>query len=320
MILSAILTCTLMSLPQVTLAQNYPAKPVRLIVGFAAGGNNDVPARIVAAKVAEIWGVPLIVENKPGAGGTVGTDFVAKAKADGYTLANCNSATHGVNPAIYKSLPYDAVKDFAPISLIGTAPNVLLVGPSSPIKTLREFITYAKSNPGKVSIGTAGIGSTQHFSMELLQSLTGTDMLHVPYKGGALAIGDLVGGQIPATISGLPTAMTLIKSGKVRAIGITSTKRSPQLPEVPTFAESGVPGYEIVTWTGICAPAGTPKPLVAKIQSDIAKALEMPETKRLLAQQGIDAVSSTPEQISDLIRTEVAKFAKLQKNARIPQE
>ncbi len=298
----------------------YPSKPVRLVVAFAPGGNIDVPARIVAAKVTELWGVPLMVENKPGAGGSVGTDSVAKSAADGYTLAACSSATHAVNPALHRKLPYDSVADFTPISLIGTAPNVLLVPAASPIRTLADFIAQAKASPGKLSLGTAGIGSTQHFSLELLKAMTGTDITHVPYKGGSLALSDLLGGQIPATISGLPTAIGAIKAGKVRALAVTAPRRSPQLPDVPTVAESGLPGYEVVTWTGVCGPAGLPKPLVARLHADIARAVDAPETRRLLAEQGVDAASTTPEQLAALIRSEVARYAKLVKDAGIPQE
>ena len=317
---TSILACILAASTGVAVAQTYPAKPVRLVVSFAPGGNNDVPARLLAAKVSEIWGVQLIVENRAGAGGTIGTSFVAKSAADGYTLANCNSATHGVNPALYRKLPYDAVKDFAPVSLIGTAPNVLLVSPSSPLKTLGEFLAFAKANPGKLSIGTAGVGSTQHFALELLKAMTNTDMVHVPYKGGSLALTDLLGGQLPSTISGLPTALTAIKAGKVRALGTTGEARSPQLQAIPTFAEAGVAGYSMTTWTGVCAPAGTPRAIVSKSHADMVKAMDMPDTKRLLAEQGVDAVSSTPEKFAELIKSEGTKYVKLVKDSGIPQE
>lgn len=318
--LTGLLGCLLLASINTTLAETYPSRTVRLVVSFAPGGNNDIPSRILATKVAGIWKTPIVVDNRAGAGGTIGTAYVAKAAPDGYTLANCNSATHGVNPALYKKLPYNAVTDFSPVSLIATAPNVLLVGPNSPMKTMNDFLAFAKANPGKLSIGTAGVGSTQHFSTELLKSMTGTDIVHVPYKGGSLALSDLMGGQIPAAVSGLPTALTAIKAGKVRALAVTAAIRSPQLPNVPTFAESGVPGYEVVTWTGVCAPAGTPRDVIVKIQENMAKALEMPETKRLLAEQGMDAVSSSPEKLAVLIKTEVEKFTKLVKDAGIPQE
>jgi tripartite-type tricarboxylate transporter receptor subunit TctC len=300
--------------------QNFPSKPVRVIVGFAPGGVVDTPARIVAAKLGEIWGTAVVVENRTGAGGSIAAEIAAKAPADGYTLLICNTASHGVNPSFYKKLPYDPVKDFAAISMIGSTPNVFLVHPSAQTTTVSAFIAYAKANPGKVSIGSAGVGTSQHLSMELFKSMTATNIVHVPYKGGASALTDLLGGQVPAIVSGLTTAMTSIKAGKVRALGVTSAKRYSQLPELPTIAESGVPGFEVTAWTGMCAPAALPKLLVAKLNGDMAKALSMSDTQRRLAEQAIDVAPTTPEQFAEFIKSEVAKWAKVVKEAGITLE
>jgi tripartite-type tricarboxylate transporter receptor subunit TctC len=305
--------------PLSALSQPYPTKPVRLMVGFAPGGVVDVPARIVAAKLGEIWGTPVVVENRTGAGGSIAADVVAKAPADGYTLLIC-ATPHAVNPSFYKKLPYDPIKDFAAISMIGSTPNVLLVHPSAQTTTVGAFIAYAKANPGKVSIGSAGVGTSQHLSMELLKSMTSTDIVHVPYKGGASALADLLGGQLPAIVSGLTTAVTSIKAGKVRALGVTSAKRSPQMPELATIAESGVPGFEVSAWTGLCAPAALPKPLVAKLNADMVKVLSMPDTQRRLVEQGVDVAPTTPEEFSEFLKSEIVKWAKVVKEAGITPE
>ncbi len=300
-----------------TLSQIYPSKPVRVIVGFAAGGNVDIPARIVSTKLSEIWGTPVVVDNRPGAGSNIAAEFVAKAAPDGYTLLMCNAASHGINPSIYRKIPFDPNKDFAPISQIGSTANVLLVHPSLPLTTVGAFISYAKANPGKLSIGSAGVGTSQHMSIELFKSMTGTNLVHVPYKGGAPALADLLGTQIPAMVSGVPTALPSIKAGKVRALGVTTAKRSSQLPELPTIAEAGVPGFEVTSWYGLCAPAGTPKPTIAKLNADVVKALNMPDTQQRLAEQGVDAAPTTPEHFAEFIKSEVAKWPKIVKDAGI---
>ena len=302
------------------LCQSFPTKPVRVIVGFAPGGNVDIPARIVASKLGELWGTSVVVDNRPGAGGSLAAGIVAKAPADGHTLLICNIASHGINPAVYRKLPYDPLKEFTPISQIGTAPNVLVVHPSVQAKTVSELVAYAKANPGKLSIASAGVGTSQHLSIELLKSMTGADIVHVPYKGGAPALSDVIGGQVPGMIAGLPTAIASIRSGKVRALGVTSAMRSPQAPEVPTIAESGVPGFEVTSWHGLCAPAGLPKPLLAKLNADLFQVLSTPETKQRLAEQGVDVAPTTPEQYESQIRSEIAKWAKVVKEAGIAAE
>jgi len=315
--------CSLLTLLTVAPAQAadaFPARPVKLVVAFAPGGNNDVPVRIVAARLGELWGVPVVVDNRPGAGGIVGTASVAKAPADGYTLLNCNSATHGVNPALHKKLPYDVARDFAAVSLIGSAPNVLVVPASSPLRSLQDFLAQAKASPGKLAVGTAGIGSTQHFSLELMKALAGVDIVHLPYKGGAPALADVLGGQVPAAITGLPTALQSIKAGKVRALAMTSAERSRLLPELPTFAEAGLPGYEVSTWTGFCAPAGTPREVVDKLNDDIRKALAAPETRQQLLEAGVEPVSAPSDVFAQRIAAEVVKFTRIANAANITAE
>lgn len=300
--------------------QRYPERPVKVVVAFAPGGNNDVPVRIVTAKLGELWNVGVVVDNRAGAGGVIGSDFVAKAPADGYTLLNCNSATHGVNPAIHKKLPYDAVKNFSAVALIGSAPNVLLVPASSTIKTASEFISYAKANPGKLSVATAGNGSTQHFSLEVLKAMTGADIVHVPYKGGALALGDVMAGQVPAAITGLPTALAAIKAGKVRGLAVTAAGRSRHVPELPTLAEAGLAGFEVTTWTGLCAPAGTPRDVIDQLNADVRRALDSPDTRQRLLDAGVEPTYLPAEQLGGMIASEVARFSKIAASAGIAAE
>ncbi len=302
--------------PLVT-AQSYPSRPVRLVVGFPAGGNVDIPARIVAAKLTEMWGTGVVVDNRSGAGGNIASEFVAKAPPDGYTLLVCNAASHGINPSFYHNISFDAVKDFAAISSIGSTANILLVHPSMPVASVREFLAYAKANPGKINMASAGVGTSQHLALELFKSMTGAKLVHVPYKGGHPALMDLLGGQVPGMFAAVPTSQPVIKAGKVKALGVTSPKRSSRLPEVPTIAESGVPGYAVTSWYGLCAPAAVPKQIVAKVHDDLAKALTMPETHERLAEQGIDVAASSPDEFAAFIRSEVAKWSKVIKEAGI---
>ncbi len=315
-----VLGTALLFFAALALGQAFPTKPVKIVVGFSPGGIVDIPSRIIAQKLGELWGSPVVVENRPGAGGSIAAEITARAPADGYTLLVCNTASHGVNPAFYKKLTYDPVADFAAISMIGSTPSILIVHPSSPIASVNDFIGYAKANPGKLSVATSGVGTSQHLSLELLKSLTAINVIHVPYKGGSPAIADLLGGQVPAMVSGFATALTSVKAGKARALGVTSIRRNSQLPEVPTIAESGVPGFEVVSWTGLCAPAGTPKQVIARINADMIKALALPDTQRRLAEQGIDGAPMTPEQFGDFIRSEVTKWGKVVKEAGITPE
>ena len=292
-------------------AQPFPAKPLRLFVGFSPGGGVDITGRIVAAKLSELWGQAMTVENRLGAGGTLAADAVAKAPADGYTFVVCNAASHGIAPSLYKKLPYDPIRDFTPISLLGITSNVMVVHPSVPATTVAEFIAYAKANPGRISFGSSGIGTSPHLSVELLKSMTGINLVHVPYKGGAQSSTDLLGGQIQLLITNLPEQIGYIKAGKTRALGVSTIKRSPQLPDLPTISEAGVPGFDVTVWYGLCAPAGLPRALVDKVNADVAKAVLSPDTQRRLFDQGVEASRNSPEEFAAFIRAEVTKWAKV---------
>ncbi|MCE9640457.1 MAG: tripartite tricarboxylate transporter substrate binding protein, partial [Betaproteobacteria bacterium] len=234
---------------------NYPTKPIRLIVGYAPGGGTDLASRYVAGALADLWGATVLVDNRPGAGGAVGTEITARAAPDGYTIMLCTIGSHGITPARIK-LPYDHIKDFSFLSTIGSTPNLFMAHPSQPFKNVGDVVTYAKANPGKLSFGSSGVGASPHLSIELLKSMTGINIVHVPYKGAAPALADVMGGQIPLSVGNLPGGpLAAVKSGRVTGVGITSAKRAPRAPEVPTFAEGGVPGYDVSSWYGICAPA-----------------------------------------------------------------
>lgn len=292
-------------------AQPYPTRPVRVIVAFAAGGVADLQTRIIAQKLSELWQTSVVVDNRPGAGGNIAASIAARAQADGYTLLTCNFATHGLNPAAYRKLPYDPLKDFTAISMIGTAPSILAVHPSVPARSVSELIAYAKANPGKLTMGSSGGGTSQYLSIELLKLMTGIDIIYVPYKGGAPALTDLLGGQVQSIVAALPTAIGFLPSGRLRALGVTSAVRSSQVPNVPTIAESGVPGFEVVGWNGLCAPAGAPQSVIAKISADSMKALEQPDTLQRLKEQGTDARPMTPAQFEAFIRAEITKWGKV---------
>ena len=296
-------------------AQNYPARPLRLIVPTAPGGGTDFTGRLVAAKLSETMGQQVVVENRGGGGGSVGADNAAKATPDGYTLLLGSIATHAVNPALYKKLPYDHLKDFASVSLIGTVPNALVVHPSVPVKSMQEFITYAKANPGKINYGSSGVGSPPHLSMELLRSMTGINLVHVPYKGAGPALADLLGGQVQAMCTSLAGLINFVKSGRVRALGVTTAKRNPQLPDVPTIVESGVPGYEVTIWYAVFAPVATPKAIVDKLNAEMVKALNSSEMKERMALQGMDPAPSTPAELTAFVKVETAKWAKAAKDS-----
>jgi len=300
-------------------AQPYPTRPVRMLVPFAAGGTVDIVARLVGAKLAEELGQPFVVENRGGAGGTIATGFVAKAPGDGYTLMTMHQGL-AFNAALYSNLPYDTVQDLAPIAYLGATPNVLVVTDALPVKTLGEFLDYARRNPGRVAYGSGGVGSAGHLSVELLQSLTGARLTHVPYKGSGPALTDLVGGQIQAMLATMPAAMPFVKSGKVRAIATSGTQRSPALPELPTIAEAGVPGYEYMPWYGLFGPATLPKGLADRLHQAAAKALKEAEVRERLAQQGLEYRETTRERFAELVRADVAKWGKFIRDAGVRAE
>ncbi len=296
-------------------AQSYPSRPLRMIVPTAPGGGTDFTGRLVAAKLSEGLGQQVVVENRGGGGGSVGADNAAKSTPDGYTLLLGSIATHAVNPALYKKMPYDHIKDFAPVSLIGTVPNVLVVHPAVPAKSMQEFISYAKANPGKINYGSSGVGSPPHLSIELLRSITGINLVHVPYKGAGPALADLLGGQVQAMCTSLAGQLTFIKAGRVRALGVTTAKRNPQLPDVPTMIESGVPGYEVTIWYAVFVPVATPKAVVERLNAEMVKILNAAEMKERMAQQGMDPSPSTPAELAAFVKAETVKWTKAVKDS-----
>jgi tripartite-type tricarboxylate transporter receptor subunit TctC len=300
-------------------AQTFPVKPVRLIVPFAAGGPNDVIGRLVAQKVGEQIGQPMVVENRAGAGGAVGTAFVATAPADGYTLLISGTSSLAINPSLYKKLPYDPLGDFAPVSLVGTAPSLLVMHPSVPVKTVKDLVALARSRPGELNYASGGIGSAPHLAGELLNSMAKIKLVHIPFKGGAPALTGVMSGQAELFMGGMSAAMPPVKNGRLRGIAVTSLKRSQFMPEVPTVAET-LPGYDVVNWYAIFAPAGTPKEIVDRFNSEIVKAMATPELKKRFADLATDASTSTPDELGAYHRSEIKKWAQVVKTAGIKPE
>lgn len=293
----------------------FPAKPMRIITLTAAGGSLDIVARSIGQKLTEQMGQSVLVENRLGAGGNVGAEMVAKAAPDGYTIGMITSSTHGVNPTLFgASMPFDAIKDFAPITLVAELKNVVVINPSIPAYGAQDLARYARANPGKLSFGSAGSGTSQHLAGELFKMQTGTDLQHVPYKGAAQAIPDLISGQIQVMFVSIPDALPHIKSGKLRAIGVTSRERSSVLPDSVPFAEQGLADFDLRAWFGMTAPAGTPREIVGRYHSEIVKALALQEVRARLTGIGLDPVTSaSPEQFAAFIRLEIAKWAPLVK-------
>jgi tripartite-type tricarboxylate transporter receptor subunit TctC len=288
----------------------WPAKPIRLIVGFAAGGSTDVTARIIAQALSDRLGQPVVVENRGGAGGNIGADAVAKADPDGYTLLMATSSTFAANPNLYKSLPFDVQKDFAPITVTAYIPNLLVVNPSVPANNVADFIAYLKANPDKLNFASAGNGTSQHLSGELFNSLAGVRMTHVAYRGGAPAVSDLLGGQVQVIFAPLVEVIQQVRAEKLKALGITTAKRSPLLPEVPTIKES-LPGYEVALWNGLLAPAKTPPDIIDRINRATIEALRSPEVKAKLAEQGSEPVGNTAAEFKVFIESELVKWRRL---------
>ena len=295
---------------------DYPTRPVKIVVPSPPGGGTDILARVLAQHFSKAFGQPFVVENKPGAGNMIGIESVARAPADGYTLLVVAS-TLALNSVLYKKVPYDPVRDFAPITIAATAPNVLVVNPGLPVKSLPEFIALAKAKPGALSYGTPGIGTSPHLSMELLKSMAGIDLQHVPYRGTAAAVTDVIGGQIAATFANALTAKPQVDSGRVRALAVSGPSRVEAFPAVPPVAEAGVPGYEAMQWYGVAAPAGTPAPIIARLHAEAAKALKSDEMKEKLALDGAQPVGSTPAEFAALIRRELDKWARVVRAAGI---
>ena len=296
-------------------AQTYPTKTITIVVPFPAGGTTDILARIVGQGLTKELGQPVVIDNRAGAGGNIGGALVAKAPADGHTLFMGTVGTHAINAALYKKMPFDHVKDFAPLTRVAMVPNLLVAHPAQPFKTVKELIAYAKANPGKLNFGSSGNGSSIHLSGELFKSMTDVDIVHVPYKGSAPAVTDLLGGQIGVMFDNMPSAIQHVRSGKLRPIAVTTVKRSPELPDVPTIAEAGVPGYEATSWFGMFAPAGTPAPVLAKLHTALAKVLSDAAVKKQIAGQGAEPYSEKPEQFAEFITKETAKWSKVVKNS-----
>jgi tripartite-type tricarboxylate transporter receptor subunit TctC len=300
-------------------AQDYPVRPVRVVVPFSAGGPNDIIARLVAQKLSEALGQQFVVDNRPGAGGNLGTDSVAKAPPDGYTLLSAGPGSLIMNPLLNK-VPYDTARDFAPVSLMATAPNVLVVHPSVPATSVKELIDLARAQPGRLNYASAGTGSSAHFAVALFAAMARVELAHVPYRGTGPGINDLVGGQVQLAIFGIPPVLPHVKMGRLRALGVTGKRRSPELPEVPTIDEAGVPGYEMNPWYGLLAPAGTPRAIVSRLSAEVSKIVHAAEMREKLAAQGAEPAGGTPEDYAAVIQADTAMWARVIKEIGIKVE
>jgi tripartite-type tricarboxylate transporter receptor subunit TctC len=297
------------------LAQNYPTRPIRIIAQFTPGTSTDILARVIGQKLTETWGQQVVVDNRPGAGGVVGTELGAKAAPDGYTLTMAVSSAFGINPTLYAKLPYDAIRDFAPITSIALTPQTLVAYPVFAAKSVKEFVALAKGKPGQVNYASLGSGSTSHLTMEMFRSAAGIQLNHIPYKGSPAAHAELFSGQIPIMFDAIPAVLPHVKSGRLRGMGIATLTRSPYLPEVPTIAESGYPGFEAVGWIGIAAPAKTPTPVLDKLNVEIVRIINTPEMKERLATLAFTPVGDTREQFARFIKSEIAKWGKAVKES-----
>ena len=322
--ITCIVGCLFTMLPTAALSADapeaWPTKRITYVVPFAPGGNTDTLARIISEKLTGTLGQPVIVDNKPGAGGNIGSDFVAKAKPDGYTILGGTISSHAINSSIYPKMPYDATKDFEPITLIASSPLVLAVPANSPYKTAKDLLAAAKAKPGDLTFASAGTGTSPHLAGELLKSVTHVDVTHVPYKGSGPAVTDLIAGHVQFMFDTALIVGPHIKAGKLRPLAVTSSKRVKTLPDVPTLVEAGVPGYEIGSWQAIFAPAGTPKPIVQKLNTSIVGVLKMPDVQERLAGLGMDTVAGTPDELGRFQKDEVVKWSKIVKEANIKPE
>lgn len=315
-ILTAGVVLAALVLAPVTLrAQSYPSKPIRLIIPFPPGGSTDILGRSLAQKLSEAWGQQVLVDNRGGAGGTIGADLAAKAPADGYTLLMGHIGTLAVNVSLYPKLSYDPVRDFAPVSLVALVPNVLVVHPALPVKNVTELIAYAKANPGKLNYSSGGNGSAAHLAVEYFKLQTKTEIVHVPYKGTGPSVTDLIAGQVSMTMTGAPAVMPHVQSGRIRALGVSSPQRIPALAQIPTVAESGVPGFDATQWYGVVAPVGTPKDIVARLNAEIRKIMQSKEMLERLNTEGAISAAGTPEQFDAYIKSEIARWGAVVKAA-----
>ena len=312
-----IVSVVLAAMPPLATAQAYPAKPIRWISPWPAGGANDIFSRAIGQRIGESLGQQVLVDNRPGAAGTIGSDIAAKAPADGYTLVMGSSPTHAIAPALYPALPYDPVRDFAAVTLVGSVPNVLVLHPSVPAKTVKEFIAVAKARPGKLNFASTGNGTSQHLSAELFKFMAGLDMVHIPYKGTAPALTELVAGQVDLAFENMPALIPHIQAGRLRALAVTTTKRSAVMPELPTIAEAALPGYDASVWFGVFAPAGTPRPVIDRLHGEILKALQTQDLKSRMIAMGTDVSGMGPDDFSAYVRKEIPKWANLVKAAGV---
>ncbi len=294
-------------------AATYPSKPIKIVVPFPPGGATDILARAIGFELQKAWSQSVVIENKPGAGGNTGADLVAKSPPDGFTLIMATVGTHAINMSLYAKMPYDAVKDFEPIVLVAGVPNLLVVHPSVNAKSVKELTALAKAQPGKLNVASSGNGTSIHLAAELYKQMAGVDILHVPYKGSAPAVADLLGGQVQMMFDNMPVSLPHAKAGKLRALAVTSLKRSPALPDVPTMDEEGLKGFDATSWFGLLAPAGTPKDIIAKLNAASVAALSTSEMRERLAAQGADPVGNTPDQFAAFIKAEIEKWAKIVK-------
>jgi tripartite-type tricarboxylate transporter receptor subunit TctC len=300
-------------------AQNFPIKPVRYVIPFPAGTSNDIVGRILTDRLTRLWGQQVIVDNRVGASGTIGAAFVAKAPPDGYTLLHVNIAPNAISLSLLEKVPYEH-RDFAPITRIGMTPNLITAHPSTPFKTIKEMVAYAKSKPGQLSYSAGLPGTSPHLSMEWFKQRMKFDIVHIPYKNAAQGTGDTVAGQLPVNITNFPLPLTFVKSGRLRALAVTSAQRQAQTPEVPTIQESGVPGFEVNSWYGVAAPAGTPAPILDKLNADIISVLRMPEVEQRLTELVIPPTPTTREEFDRFMRAEIARWAQVIKDAKIPKQ
>lgn len=315
--LAALCAAALLCMAGHASAQSYPARPVKLVVGYTPGGFTDLMARAVSEKLTPALGQSVLVDNKPGANSIIGADFVAKSAPDGYTLAMVIAA-HSVNATLYAGkLPFDTQKDFAPVSLVGVAPLILVANNDFPAKSVPELLAYARANPGKVNFGSSGVGAAAHLGMEYLMMVTNVKMIHAPYKGTAPALTDLMGGQIQVMFDAPSSMLAHVKAGKIRALALASEKRTPFAPDIPTVIEGGVPGYTYGTWAMVLAPAGTPKEIVARVSSEIAKAMRTQETREKFATLGVEPVGNTPEEAAEFLKAEIAKSGRIVREANV---
>ncbi|MDQ6619799.1 MAG: tripartite tricarboxylate transporter substrate binding protein [Pseudomonadota bacterium] len=315
---AALCTALLLTLlAPLAVAQSFPAKPIRIVVPSPPGDGSDLIARAIGQKLTEAWGQPVVIDNRPGAGGRIGSEVAAKAAPDGYTWIMANAGSHGINAAIYANLPFDVERDFAPITQVMRSPNVLVVSPSLKVDTLQQFIALLKANPGKFSYGSGGNGSSAHMSAELFKLMAGVDVAHIPYKGATPALTDLIAGQIAMFLGNLPPAIPFISNGQVKALAVTSLKRSVQLPNVPTLDEAGLKGFETIAWFGLLAPAGTPKPIIERIHTEMVRIVALPDIRERIAALGGEPSVNRPEEFAAIIHNDVVKWNRVAAAAHV---